>query len=45
MVSDGDGATTMAQLKDNIDSIEITLSDELLKDIQEVGTTYSNPCP
>ncbi|OLQ87555.1 aldo/keto reductase [Vibrio ponticus] len=39
------GATTMAQLKDNIDSIEITLSDELLKDIQEVGTTYSNPCP
>ncbi|WP_114766157.1 aldo/keto reductase [Vibrio rhodolitus] len=39
------GATTMEQLKANIDSIAIELSDELLKDIQAVGTTYSNPCP
>ncbi|GAK85124.1 putative oxidoreductase YeaE [Vibrio ponticus] len=39
------GATTMEQLKANIDSIAIDLSDELLKDIQAVGTTYSNPCP
>ena len=39
------GATTMEQLKANIDSISIELSDELLKDLQEIGTTYSNPCP
>ncbi|KII77443.1 NADP(H)-dependent aldo-keto reductase [Vibrio renipiscarius] len=39
------GATTMAQLKMNIDSVSITLSDAILADIQAIGTTYSNPCP
>ncbi|RJX70449.1 NADP(H)-dependent aldo-keto reductase [Vibrio sinensis] len=39
------GATTMDQLKINIDSIDVKLSDELLEVIQEIGTTYSNPCP
>ncbi len=39
------GATTMEQLKSNIDSVSIELSDDLLKDIQAIGTTYSNPCP
>ena len=39
------GATTMDQLKANIESIEIDLSDELLTAIQAIGTTYSNPCP
>ncbi|HAS61940.1 MAG TPA: NADP(H)-dependent aldo-keto reductase [Vibrio sp.] len=39
------GATTMEQLKANIDSISIELSDELLKELQAIGTTYSNPCP
>ncbi|WPC73611.1 NADP(H)-dependent aldo-keto reductase [Vibrio porteresiae] len=39
------GATTMDQLKSNIDSLEITLSDELLARINEIATVYSNPCP
>ncbi|SJN53884.1 General stress protein 69 [Vibrio ruber DSM 16370] len=39
------GATTLAQLKTNIDSIDITLSDELIGKIDEIATTYSNPCP
>ncbi len=39
------GATNLEQLKSNIDSLEVVLTEELLKDLQEVGTTYSNPCP
>ncbi|EDP57517.1 NADP(H)-dependent aldo-keto reductase [Vibrio sp. AND4] len=39
------GATNLKQLKSNIDSIHVHLSEELLNDIQAIGTTYSNPCP
>ncbi|MFA0440217.1 aldo/keto reductase [Vibrio sp. 10N.286.49.C2] len=39
------GATSLSQLEANINSINVTLSDELLNDIQEIGTQYSNPCP
>lgn len=39
------GATNMEQLKSNIDSLDVVLTDELLQGIQEIGTTYSNPCP
>ncbi|WP_070972317.1 NADP(H)-dependent aldo-keto reductase [Vibrio sonorensis] len=39
------GATQLEQLKDNIDSVELELSDEILERLQEVGITYSNPCP
>jgi len=39
------GATNLEQLKSNIDSLDVVLTEELLKDLQEVGTTYSNPCP
>ncbi len=39
------GATTMEQLKANIDSLDVTLSDELLTKIQQISTVYSNPCP
>ncbi|MFV0574332.1 MAG: NADP(H)-dependent aldo-keto reductase [Vibrio sp.] len=39
------GATTMEQLKENIDSVDVTLSEELLKDLHAVGEQYSNPCP
>ena len=38
------GATTMNQLKENIDSIEITLSEEVLKEIEEVHNYDPNPC-
>ena len=39
------GATTMEQLKENIDSIEVKLSSEILADIDEVQARYTNPCP
>ncbi|GAA5647123.1 MULTISPECIES: NADP(H)-dependent aldo-keto reductase [Vibrio] len=39
------GATNLEQLKSNIDSIEVELTQELLEGIQQIGTTYSNPCP
>ncbi len=39
------GATTMEQLKANIDSLDVTLSDELMTKIQQISTVYSNPCP
>ena len=39
------GATTMAQLQQNIDSVAVTLSDELLAAIETVHQQYSNPAP
>ena len=37
------GATTLEQLKENIESINITLSDEVLKQINEVHNQIPNP--
>ncbi|MEL0455015.1 NADP(H)-dependent aldo-keto reductase [Flavobacteriaceae bacterium SZ-1-7] len=37
------GATTLEQLKENIDSINITLSDEVLKEIEGVHAEIPNP--
>ncbi len=39
------GATTMEQLKTNIESVDIELSDEVLKEIEQVQAEISNPCP
>lgn len=39
------GATTMEQLKSNIDSVAITLPPDLLREIDAVHTEISNPCP
>ena len=39
------GQTTMEQLKTNISSISLNLSEEVIKDINEVQIIYSNPCP
>jgi aryl-alcohol dehydrogenase-like predicted oxidoreductase len=39
------GATTLEQLKENIDSIEIELSREILRDIDAVHGCYPNPTP
>ena len=38
------GATTMDQLKENINSIDIQLTDEMHSDIEEVHLTNPNPC-
>ena len=39
------GATTLDQLKSNIDSAELTLSDEILEKIEAVHAANPNPCP
>jgi len=39
------GATNLVQLKENIGSIDITLSEEVLKDIETVHTAIPNPAP
>ncbi len=39
------GATKMAQLKVNIESAEINLSEEILRDIEDLGRKHTIPCP
>ncbi|MEH6534888.1 MAG: aldo/keto reductase [Psychroserpens sp.] len=39
------GATSLEQLEENIDSINITLSDDILKAINEVHAEIPNPAP
>ena len=39
------GATTIEQLKINIESVNIKLTDEIISKINEVQTIYPNPCP
>ena len=38
------GATTMEQLKENIDSINFTLSKEILEEIEDIHLSDPNPC-
>lgn len=39
------GATNMTQLKSNIESINITLSDEVLQRIEQIHQAFPNPSP
>lgn len=39
------GATSLEQLKENIGSIELTLSDEVLAGIEAIHLDHPNPCP
>ena len=39
------GATTMEQLKTNIESVNVTLDKEVIKEINNVHLMHSNPCP
>ncbi|HGX92583.1 MAG TPA: NADP(H)-dependent aldo-keto reductase [Candidatus Tenderia sp.] len=39
------GATNMAQLKQNIDSIDISLSPQVLEGIEAIHQRYTIPCP
>ena len=39
------GATTMEQLKTNIESVNVSLTDDVIKEINKVQTIYPNPCP
>ncbi len=45
MTSNIIGATTMNQLKENIDSIHLTLSDEIMIAINAVHAQIPNPAP
>ncbi len=39
------GATTMEQLKTNIESVNVVLNKEVIKEINDVHLIHSNPCP
>jgi aryl-alcohol dehydrogenase-like predicted oxidoreductase len=39
------GATTMEQLRSNVDSINLRLSDEVLSAIEEIHNAHANPSP
>ena len=39
------GATSQEQLKENLDSIEVSLSDEILERIEAAHKIYTNPAP
>jgi aryl-alcohol dehydrogenase-like predicted oxidoreductase len=39
------GATTMGQLKTNIESVNINLTEDIITEINEVQKIYPNPCP
>lgn len=39
------GATNLEQLKENIDSINVTISPELIKRLDELALIYRMPCP
>ena len=39
------GATTMEQLKTNIESVNVKLDKEIIKDINNVHSIHTNPCP
>ena len=39
------GATTMEQLKTNIESVNVNLTDDVIKEINHVQKIYPNPCP
>ena len=39
------GATSMEQLKTDIESVNVNLSEDIIKEINEVQKLYTNPCP
>ena len=39
------GATTMEQLKTDIESVKVKLDEDVIKEINEIQKIYPNPCP
>ena len=39
------GATTMEQLKTNIESVKVNLDKQVIKEINEIQKIYTSPCP
>ena len=44
MTSNIVGATSVKQLEENINSIDITLTEEMLQDIEDIHLLDPNPC-
>ena len=38
-------ATTMEQLKTNIESVNVNLNSDIINDINKIQQKYPNPCP
>ena len=38
------GATSMDQLKENIDSVDLVLNEDILSKIEDIHLTNPNPC-
>ena len=39
------GATKMDQLKTNIESVNVNLTKDIIKELNDIQKIYSNPCP
>jgi aryl-alcohol dehydrogenase-like predicted oxidoreductase len=39
------GATTMEQLKTDVESVNVNLTEEIIKEINDIQKIYPNPCP
>ena len=39
------GATTMEQLKIDIESVNVNLTEEIIKKVNDIQLEYPNPCP
>ena len=39
------GATTMEQLKTNVESVNVKLNTEIINEINKIHAQHSNPCP
>ena len=39
------GATTLEQLKINIESVNVNLNNEIITDLNNIQKKYPNPCP
>ena len=44
MTSNIIGATSIKHLEENVKSIDITLTEEMLKDVEDIHLSDSNPC-
>jgi aryl-alcohol dehydrogenase-like predicted oxidoreductase len=39
------GATTLEQLKTNLESVDIQLTPEIMREIERIHKIHPNPCP
>ena len=39
------GATSVAQLQENIGALEVSLSEQVFKEVEQIHLRYTNPAP